>query len=228
MTKYIFVIFFFLSSLVFSQEYDVFDATSLNYLIPPEQPSIIVKTNPGTILMGPIFFTSEYRVAAEVPVNFHYGVQVAVSYLGKNIFLSLLNKDTTRYGIPTKGTPIVVSGFRVQFTYKRYIFEDLFGNAPYGAYIGLHYSFSKAKLTVDRWNLFREYIYAAFENYDVITGYQFKFLNKITVDLFAGLGYKNNLYGFFKNGAAQGIGYDDIFWDVPLKIVLGFNAGLDF
>ena len=217
-----------MSGMAFSQEYDVFNTTNLNYLMPPEQPSIILKTNPGTILMGPIFFTSEYRLAAEIPVKLHNGVQVAVSYLGKNILLSLFNKDTTQYGIPTKGVPIVVSGFRVQFTYKRYVFEKLFGNDPYGVYIALHYSFSKAKLTLDRLNLFREYIYAAFENYDVITGYQFKFLNKITVDLFAGLGYKNNLYGFFKNGASQGVGYDDIFWDVPLKIVLGFNAGLDF
>jgi hypothetical protein len=228
MTRVFFALLIFTGQLVYSQQYESFNAENLNYIIPPSQPSIILKTNPGTILIGPIIFTSEYRLAAEFPVKLHNGVQVAVSYLGENIFLKLLNKDTTLYGIKTKGVPYVVSGFRIQFSYKRYIFERFFGNAPYGVYVGLHYSFSRAKLTLEYLNLYNEYLFAVYENYDIIGGYQFHFLNKLAVYVFGGLGYKKNFYGVYDKGKVQNLNAEGFFIDMPLKIVLGFNAGFEF
>jgi len=213
-------------------EGESFSAYDLERTSFPEQPSLILKTNPGTILIGPIIYTSEYRIVAEVPVNVHYGVQVALSYLGKNLILSeLLESDTVYNGLPVKNMLFYVSGFRFQLTYKRYILESLFGKAPFGMYVALHYSLSRAKITLDPYNLYRTFFLSHFENYDLVLGEQFniKFFNwdNLVVDVFAGLGYKSNLFMLYDRGKPVSTSYKP-YWQIPVKIVLGFNAGISF
>ncbi len=194
--------------------------------IPAAQPSIILKTNPGTILIGPIAYTSEYRITFEMPTYLYYGIQIGVSYLGENIFLELTEHDTTTvYGLPARPYDLVVRGFRLQFTYKRYIFQKTFGYAPYGAYIALHYSFSKAYITFRQLNLYKEYIFAVHENYDLIAGYQFRILH-FTFDMFSGAGYKNNFWGVKSGGQIQEI--EGLYLRIPVKFVIGFNVGYEF
>ncbi len=194
--------------------------------VPLEQPSIILKTNPGTMLIGPIAYTSEYRIAFEIPTYLYYGIQIGVSYLGENLFLGLMEKDTTTvYGLPAKPYDLVVRGFRLQFTYKRYVFQKTFGYAPYGIYIALHYSFSKAYITFRPLNMYKEYIFAVHENYDLIAGYQFK-ISRFVFDLFSGVGYKNNFWGVKSGGQVQEI--EGLYLKIPVKLVLGFNLGYEF
>jgi hypothetical protein len=194
--------------------------------IPPEQPSIILKTNPGTAFIGPIVYTSEYRIAFEIPTYLYYGVQVSVSYLGENIFMELAEKDTTTiYGLPAHPYDLVARGFRLQFTYKRYIFQKLFGYAPYGLYLALHYSFAKAYITYRQLSLYNEYLFAVHENYDLLAGYQFKIYH-FTLDMFTGLGYKNNFWAIKSSGKTEEV--EGIYLKIPIKFVIGFNIGYEF
>ncbi len=198
----------------------------------PKQPSIILKTNPLTPLIGPIFYTSEYRLTAEIPVRINEGMQLSLSYLGKNLLIRLLEQDTTMYGVKIKKGHFIISGVRFQFTYKRYILQKLFGKDPYGMYVAIHYSYSWAKFTIPYYNIYRQYIFAAYENYDIIGGYQFTMFNiPLAVDLFAGFGYKNNSYSVYYNNQGQQLNIPKEltpYLNIPIKIVIGFNIGYAF
>ena len=226
MKHIIFFIWFSLASLfIFSQRNstllrefnDIYDNTTTK----------ILKTNPGTILIGPIIFTSEYRIVFEMPVYLNYGIQIGVSYLGENIFLKILDSDTTTiYGLPAKPNDMIVNGFRIQLSYKRYIFQKYFGYSPFGIYIGIHYSFSKAYITLKSLNLFKKHIYAVHENYNLITGYQLD-INKFVFDSYLGIGYKNNFWAYRENyNSIQKI--DGLYFNLPIKLLLGINIGYSF
>ena len=188
----------------------------------PDHKGAIVKTNPFTIIMGPIVYTSEYRLAYEHPMAPFQCLQVGISYLGKSPFLSLVER--TDSSLSSSDIRYSVRGFRFQLTYKLYILEI---QNKYRFYIGPHFSFSTAKVTYKSLLNSDNYLKATYINYNLLFGYQTTiFTRRMDLDLFAGVGYRNNKWEEHFNGNTAPM--DDTgmyYFDGPFKIMFGFNIG---
>lgn len=189
---------------------------------------LVLKTSPTAFLWGGIFpFTSEYRIMAEITTSRKQSEQFAFSILGKNIFLKLLEKAANQ---PT-GSVYKVSGWRVQYAHKFYLVNRRH-HAPYGFYVAPLLSYTNAHVAVGLNRYYRKSYYD-FRNFNanIIVGVQAGKIDRLTIDIYGGLGYKSNkvFYHFMNNKV---IPYDtsdfpDIY-NTHFNIVFGINMGYSF
>ncbi|MBN4049677.1 hypothetical protein JYT36_00455 [Bacteroidales bacterium AH-315-N07] len=194
------------------------------------RPFSCFKTNPLPILWGPIPFTSEYRLIYETAVSYDQTTMFGISYLGPNLLLYTISKlDTSnRAGFDD----FIIRGLRIQAAHKFYLSKKLAQNRynPYGFYLGPYLSYSKAKITNQFGNVFNVNIIAHYFNIDAIFGFQYAFDDIFVIDLFTGIGYRNNF--FEENLLNQNsifrfpvFPWDSVRYIRNLKILLGFNFG---
>ncbi|MBI2966577.1 MAG: hypothetical protein HYY40_02025 [Bacteroidetes bacterium] len=216
---------------VFSQFQD-----SLKDRFKERQPFLnVLKINPLPIVWGSVPFTSEYRVVLEYVTGSQQSSQVSIAYLAKNWMFKL---DTS---VAAEG--LIIRGFRFQGTFKFYmnnsmpVLANLINDNPYaplGPYLAPHVSFATAKITYDYWNSRYYYIRGNQFNVALLAGYQFTILNVIAVDLFTGLGYKNNEWitreanKITKIDLRKELGDGWLIRNYvgPIKTYLGFNIGV--
>jgi len=200
----------------------------------PEVPKItnIIKFNPLSILWGPIPLTAEYRILREIPIDGNQGVQVGISYLGKNPFVALAeaanNQQNQNYSYNYPNQKLSTSGYRIQLSYRVYLGNDL---APKGPYFGPMISYSEAYFSTKYARGYQNYVRASHFNINMLVGYQLVLWDKVAADLFAGLGYKKNRWDEnSNNGIYQNINvFNDIpFYSWPIKFTLGINFGVAF
>ncbi len=148
---------------------------------------MIIKTSPTAYLFGGIFpITAEYRLIAEITSGIKQSDQFGVSFLGKSLFLNVVENL-----INVRGTrQFRVSGIKIQYAHKFFLGRK---NAPYGFYMGPMVSFSNARLAVGINNLHHQ-AYYDFRHFDVnlLFGIQKCKSKWFTVDWYAGIGYKKN------------------------------------
>jgi len=180
----------------------------------------ILKTNPLAIIWGTIPYTAEYRLVLESFTAPKQSLQLGASYLGKSFILRIIEKqDTNMYDLD-----LIVKGFRFQFAYKYYFNRE---KQDFGFYSGPLFSYSMAKFTNVYYKNSDEYIRATYINYNIIAGYQTKIMDTFTFDIFTGLGYRDNYWIEKYNQTVSTLDDSDMYvYDIPLKIIFGFNIGI--
>lgn len=185
---------------------------------------LIIKTNPFTILTGPILYTSEYRLAFEGVTFKKQSIQIGVSYLGKGPMLRTLEKTDTTF--TQNHLKLKVNGYRLQFSYKIYFSK----NTLKGFYVAPHFSYSSVKFkNSSQPNNNSSFIHAIYVNFAIKGGYQFLINRKLALDLFLGYGYKENTWYEVRNlNYKNSDETNSYIIPEPIKIYLGLNIGLAF
>jgi hypothetical protein len=198
---------------------------------------IILKTNPAAILSGDIpLLTGEFRILGEWVTGPKTSVVAGVSYLGMGLlYRNFIDNDTTSTASGISSWDYGVNGFRVQAGFKYYlknpripITSPDFNPAPQGIYLQPLFSYSTAKYYIKA----RPDDYYQFTHWSVTAnvGIQFLVGERITMDPFFGLGYKQHKIDNF--GSTAPISQTDLdgsfIYDTNLKINLGFNLGVRF
>jgi hypothetical protein len=153
-------------------------------------PPLVIKTSPTAILWGAMIppFTAEYRLTAEITSGKRQSEQLSISILGKNLFLKLYEKLTA--------TPPIyqfkVSGWRIQYAHKFYLVGKR-RYAPYGFYAAPLISYTNAHVATDLKRHFSQ-TYFEFRHFSIngIIGVQAGKKDRLTIDIYCGLGYKTN------------------------------------
>lgn len=184
-----------------------------------------IKTNPLTVLGGPLYamwiipLTNEYKVNFEAQTTSKQSVQVGLGYLGTSPLIKTFQnmKDVA------SDTTVSSGGFHGQLWYKFFITGD---DAPSGFYIGPHFSYAWAKMKSSANTT--DYITASKMNIHVAMGYQLITKGGFALDIYTGLGVKNKTF------ESPGSQLDD--WADELNLTnkftvsvpLGFTFGFAF
>lgn len=192
--------------------------------------SLYLKTNPLTLLQGPIpFFSGEARLGLEMVGSEKVTYQASASYLFKSPLFALLTN-----GAPgLSGADFQFKGYRfqgqVRYYYIKFYNKQQLSKVllPSGLYISLHGSYSSGTLSAR--NIPVERIEFTHLNTSVIGGMQAMYKDAFGVDFFLGLGYKHNVITYFKpNGTKEfldpvnDLGFTELY-AFPLKLTAGFN-----
>ncbi len=181
----------------------------------------IIKSNPLPLLWGPGWFTSEFRLVYEKPVNLNQSFLIGASYLGRSPFFIILQN-------PNSTTKITLRGFRFQLAYKFYLIDE----APEGFYIAPYFSYSDAYILEKYQPIYSsDYIKQTYMNINAIAGYQIIGYSGFAVDFYGGIGYKNNEWIEKTSAGSTNITSDFTMFDGPIthvKVILGFNIGYAF
>jgi hypothetical protein len=215
----LFFLFLLLSQSSFSQFYP--DSIYVNRI---EAKRNILKTNPFTIVQGPIPYVSEFRLAYEHVTSERTSIQISGSYLAKG-FMLLISEAATSPPINLK-----VLGYRFQAEFRYYLIKRKKEIcAPTGIYIAPLFSYSNARISNKSNVLQDEYYNITYTNYCLKFGIQI-IKNNLAFDPFVGLGYRDNIWQEHFNNATNVMNKKDIpfYSNNPLKILLGFNAGWAF
>lgn len=189
-----------------------------------EKRAIVIKSNPFPIIYGPIPFTNEFRLVGEMVTSRNNSVQLGVSYLGKSLIFAYQEKNDTSNSMDEK---FIVRGIRIQGAYKFYLTKAFYGyNVHKGLYLAPFISYSSAMLSTKSLINLDIFINGTYIDYDLLFGYQKMYRDIIVLDVFTGLGYKdNNLYDHFTNKYKK-IEEEALNNDIHLKFILGFNIGI--
>lgn len=189
-------------------------------------PPLVIKTSPTAFLWGAIFppFTSEYRLMLEISSGKRQSEQLGVSYLGPNIFLGIVERAAN---IP-RDYHYKVEGWRVQYAHKIYLVGRRH-YAPFGFYVAPMVSYANARVSI---GLKRYYQGAYFDfrhfNINGIIGVQAGKVNRVTFDIYAGLGYKTNKV-YYRHNSFKILPYDTkefgTLYESHLNGVFGINIG---
>ena len=202
----------------------------------PQRINTVLKSNPFSIMWGPIPFTAEYKLGYEVTTSARQSSQLTVSYLGKSPLFSLIESDFSNQ--QNNDIRFVVRGFRFQASQRFFIpgIADGFGlkisdYAPEGLYIAPHISYSTATISNRYLNQYDVYLRASHFNMNLHLGYQFSLGDRLMVEAFAGLGYKRNWWlERLPNANVQGIDTEELgpLYNGPLRISFGYTFGWAF
>jgi hypothetical protein len=224
------LLFVLLSTFVYAQESKKDSLKALLKTRHSPKALTVYKTNPFSILWGPIPYTAEYKLVCEMAFAPHSSFVVGASFLGKSPLLSQAEKAQQNGG--TSGsqtiTEVKVRGWRFQLGYRYYLGKR---KAPRGFWCGPQLSWANAVITPKGRNVAINYLEATHFNVNALTGYQIIIRDKVSFDFFFGLGYKKNTWWEHYAGRTTVIhDFDDItpLYDKPVKITLGINFGLAF
>lgn len=175
------------------------DTLRLNPVKPKKEyyQPLVLKLSPTAFLWGGIFpYTSEYRLSVEITSGRTQSEQLSVSLLDKNIFLTAAS-NLTRNNFKA-------NGWRLQYAHKFYLIRKK-KFAPYGLYVGALVSYARAQVSLDLSSYYRNE-YLIFSKFDVngIVGIQVGKFHRVTLDAYAGMGYKKNkaFYHYSSNNTA--------------------------
>ncbi|MFC5270441.1 hypothetical protein [Adhaeribacter terreus] len=173
---------------------------------PSETPKNVIKIAPFAFIHGQMPFTAESRIGYERVIGKQSSVAGSYSYLGTNYpfgfigsaaLSATLTSAIVLYGKPGKvaivwtETDIQATGYRYQFQYKRYLSSNKM--APEGWYLSPHYSYAKTDYNVEMNDFEIKFkVKAKNESYNLLFGYQEVLGKHFVVDIFTGLGYRNN------------------------------------
>lgn len=204
-------------------------APKLNY--ENTQDNFVVKTNPFTILVGPLFpFSSQYGLTAEIVHGVNQSSLISAAYLGKGILVRAVQGAP---GVPANFDQWIFRGYRFQLAHRFYLFRDVKENklAPEGFYFGPHASLASMKISEPFLNQFQSYIRGTEFDANLLFGVQINFFGWY-LDTNFGLGYKRNFWQETQGNQTSSIPLQDLgygpFYRSNLKIHVGFETGFAF
>ena len=192
----------------------------------PYQPTVF-KTSPTALLYGGVLpFSSEYRIMVEMPSNRTQSEQIAFSIIGKNIIFNSIDRNTpnsltNRFGFK-------VSGWRLQYAHKFYLVNRRH-HSPYGFYLAPLVSYTTINIAI-RSNRYRKTSYYDIRQFNIngIIGVQVGKKNRLTLDIYGGIGYKKNQVFFqshtYKVAPIDQEDFGD-FFNSNVNLVFGINLG---
>jgi hypothetical protein len=178
----------------------------------------VVKTNPFSVLGGPLWalwivpLSNEYKVNFEARTFKKQSVQVSIGYLGTSPIIKNL-------GDLEGDTTIKTSGYHGQLWYKFYLTKD---KAPNGFYVGPHFSYAWAKIKSSIDN--SKYFTASKLQFHVALGYELITKGGFALDIFTGIGIKSKNYDF--SHLVGDDTYED--WKLNNKFIVSVPFGLTF
>jgi len=182
-----------------------------------------VKTNPLTVLGGPLYalwvvpLTNEYKVNFEVQTMSKQSIQIGLGYLGTSpLITNLMNMRDA-----TNDTTVNSSGFHGQLWYKFFLTGD---DAPAGFYMGPHFSYAWAKLKNNMDH--SQYVTASKLNINLVMGYQVITKGGFALDIYTGLGVKNKT--FESNEMANWLNDLNLINKFTISVPFGFTFGYAF
>lgn len=192
----------------------------------PYQP-LVIKTSPTALLYGGVLpFSSEYRIMVEMPSNRTQSEQIAFSIIGKNIIFNQVDKNTpnsltNRFGFK-------VSGWRLQYAHKFYLVNRRH-HSPYGFYVAPLVSYTTINIAIGS-NRFLKTAYYDIRQFNIngIIGVQAGKKNRLTFDVYGGIGYKNNKVYYHTNTyTVTPFDQEDFgdFFNSNVNLVFGINLG---
>ncbi|MBN2681417.1 MAG: hypothetical protein JXR58_02840 [Bacteroidales bacterium] len=181
----------------------------------------ILKTNPLTPLWGPINLTGEYRIALETRISMKQSIQIGASYLDKSLFL-LANEDEIYEDDEPR---LIIRGFRFQLAYRIYLIKNDFT----GWYFSPMASYASAKFSYPGY-IDKYFLLCIHGNVNFLLGYQYEMAGGLYLDVFGGLGIRQNVWQEYYIGNQNIIDSPEDFYPYSgnLKISLGFNVGFGF
>ncbi|MES2285207.1 MAG: hypothetical protein V4547_05920 [Bacteroidota bacterium] len=187
-------------------------------------PPLILKTNPLAILWGPIPFTAEYRLVAEITTGRKQSSQIGISFLTTSPIWKTIEAAAK---LPTK-YHFIARGWRIQLSHKFYLIGRK-KYAPFGFYISPNISYTNAHISIGLQRYYRQnYLDFRHFNANILAGVQIGRNSRFTMDIFGGLGYKKNTV-FFHATSFVILPYDTedfgAFYNSNLKLVFGINFG---
>ena len=190
----------------------------------------VYKTNPFSIIWGPIPYTAEYKLIREMAFAPQSSFVFGISFLGKSPLLSAAENSQQTNGINNSAPnqELKVRGWRFQMGYRYYLGKR---KAPRGFWCGPQLSWANAIISTKSWNAANNYLEVTHFNVNALAGYQVIIRDKVSFDFFFGLGYKKNTWWEHYAGRTYVIhDFDDItpLYGTPVKITLGINFGLAF
>lgn len=196
------------------------------------RPISLLKTNPFPVLSGPILLTSEYRLLYETPITHDQSITAGMSYLNKNLIITIFSPIDSAFNQIWKS--LIIRGFRGQLIYKYFLYNSEVPKkkyGPLGVYIGSSLSYSSVKISEEFANRrYNYYMKISYFNINALFGFQYILFRNISIDLFAGLGYKNNIV--IENFTNQSQIITNPLNAIPelkhIKATLGFNLGYGF
>lgn len=207
----------------------------------PQKIRTVFKTNPTAILIGVIpGVTSEYRLLVEFPSAPLQSSQLGISYLGKSPFIRFVENMNAKKNPNAIFLRMYISGFRLQGSYRFFINEwmqrlGFFSQTTYspeGFYFSPHTSYSTVKITYKFANQYDVFYRVNHFNINLLAGWQIVMSGKYTVDIFTGIGYKENVWTeHFQNKVTTVTppkGFDIPGYFGPVKYNFGVNFGYCF
>ncbi len=182
---------------------------------------LILKTNPLAILWGPIPFTSEYRMVAEITTGRTQSTQVGISIFGTSPLWKAIEKAAK---VPSY-YQLKIRGWRIQASHKFYLISRR-RYAPFGFYVSPLVSYSNARISLQNYK--QNYFEFSHFNANILIGVQLGRNTKLTIDIFGGLGYKENTV-FYHINSYRSVPYStkdfgDLY-NSPVKATFGINFG---
>jgi hypothetical protein len=185
---------------------------------------MILKTSPTALLFGGVFpLTAEYRLMMEIPGNRKHSDQLGVSLLGKSLVWKLVENaagGNVRYKM---------KGLRIQYAHKFYLVSRK-GFAPHGFYFAPMVSYANARVSPSRTAFTRD-VYYDFNNLtlNMLIGVQTGKFRRISMDIYAGPGYKNMTVYFYDGRGNRKLYEGDDFgplFRTNLNFTFGINLGV--
>ncbi|MBK0404771.1 DUF3575 domain-containing protein [Adhaeribacter sp. BT258] len=205
----------------------------------PAPPKNVIKLAPFAFIHGQMPFTVESRIGYERVIGKQNSLAGSYSYMGTNYPFSFLGSAalsatlTTAlalYGKPGKvgivwtETDIKASGYRYQLQFKRYLSKNNY--APEGWYVSPHYSYAKVDYDVEMEDFEIKFkVKAKNESYNLLLGYQAILGKHFVLDMFTGLGYRNNRKEILDD---QNTFLHRMKKGSPMKFSAGLNMGWAF
>lgn len=194
-----------------------------------------LKLNPMALFVGPTMITSEVGLIYDFSLSQRRSVAIGASWLAKNVFIYLTelassqqssgHTDSVVYVTPD----LKISGWRIQGHYKFLLPSN---NYPSAFHVGPHASYSRVYFGDAQNGFNRDYYRIVHRNISILAGYQFAINNKVFLDIYNGIGYKNNFMVYHKTPSDyKTIEEDDFFFTgipINIKFSLGFSIGIMF
>ncbi len=189
----------------------------------------VYKTNPFSIMWGPIPYTAEYKLIRETAFSAHSSFVVGISFLGKSPLLSQAEKSNAGSSLNNSqgNTKLKVRGWRFQMAYRYYLGKR---KAPRGFWCGPQVSWANVLISDKSSTAANDYLEATHFNVNALAGYQIIIRDKWAFDFFFGLGYKKNTWLEHYAGKVTVIrDFNDIpLYGSPVKVTMGTSFGMAF
>lgn len=202
----------------------------------PQKITTVLKSNPFSILWGPIPFTAEYKLGYEITTSSKQSSQLSFSYLGKSPLFSVVESSFSAQ----QGQDInfVFRGFRFQGSQRFWAhgFAENFGLggydfAPEGLYFAPHISYSTVTISNQFLNVYDVYLRGSHFNINLHMGYQLSLGDHLMVEAFAGLGYKRNWWvERLPAAGVRGVDTEEFgaLYNSPMRFSVGYTIGWGF
>lgn len=181
---------------------------------------VLIKTSPFAPFMWQIPLTGEYRLLAEIMVAPKQSIQLGASYLTRSLFFVI----SQNIGSNASSDKVSGNGYRIQGSYKYYLLNRKY--RPEGIFVSLHSSFASMRIN------FKDYPsdYQTLQHFNInlLIGGQVMIKNRVSLELFFGPGYKNNIYSTHARIGYQVLDFEQLGpnYRKNFKMSAGMNIGV--